>query len=55
MPGSVKKPVGGRRNSQGESGGGEGREGTGQSVQSLEVLGKTLAFALSEVGAKEGS
>lgn len=55
MPGSVKKPVRGRRNNQGESGGGEGREGMGQSVQRLEVLGKTLAFALSEVGAKEGS
>ena len=39
----------------GKKRGGEGREGTGQSVQSLEVLGKTLAFALSEVGAKEGS
>ena len=36
-------------------GGGEGREGTGQSVQRLVVMGRTLTFAMSEVGAKEGS
>lgn len=36
-------------------GGEEGREVTGQIVQGLGATGRTLVFALSEVGAMEGS
>lgn len=39
----------------GEVGGGKGRAGTGQSVQRLVVMGRTLTFAMSEVGTKERS
>lgn len=54
MPGSVKKPVRGRRNNQGESEGGEGRR---DGVECAETggPGEDFGFCSEEVGAKEGS
>ena len=55
MPGSVKKPVGGRRNSQGESGGGEAGRCWGQIVRGLGESGKDFVFYPSERGAVQSS